>query len=89
MERKLTEKEKLLLGESFNPEGKELINQRTIAHGLCAEYNAASELDEVRRKDILNCLLGELAEMHSFRDRYNWITAFVHLLATGHISTLT
>ncbi len=59
MERKLTEKEKLLLGESFNPEGKELINQRTIAHGLCAEYNAASELDEVRRKDILNCLLGE------------------------------
>ena len=60
MERKLTEKEKLLLGESFNPEGKELINQRTIAHGLCAEYNAASELDEARRIDILNCLLGEL-----------------------------
>ena len=60
MERKLTEKEKLRLGESFNPEGKELINQRTIAHGLCAEYNAASEQDEARRKDMLNCLLGEL-----------------------------
>lgn len=60
MERKLKEKEKLLLGEPFNPEGKELIEQRAIAHGLCAEYNAASELDEARRKDILTCLLGKL-----------------------------
>ncbi len=60
MERKLTEKEKLLLGESYDPEGKELIDEQAIAHGLCAEYNATSELNEERRKDILNCLLGKL-----------------------------
>ncbi len=75
--RKLTEKEKLLLGESFNPEGKELINQRTIAHGMCAEYNAASELDETSKTEAGFSILMMNAWKRVYKEL---LRTFMHLL---------
>ncbi len=59
MEKELTEKEKMLLGELYDPADKELANERVRAHKLCAEYNATSELEEDLRIDILKRLLGK------------------------------
>ena len=60
MERQLSEKEKMLKGELYDPEDKELREERIKAHRLCAEYNATFEVEEERRKDILNNLLGKI-----------------------------
>ena len=59
MEKELTEKEKMLFGELYDPADKELANERARAHKLCAEYNATSELEEELRIDILKRLLGK------------------------------
>ncbi len=60
MGRGLTEKEKMLLGKVYDPADKELVNERVRAHKLCAEYNATSELEVERRRDILKRLLGKV-----------------------------
>ena len=43
MGRELTEKEKMLLGELYDPTDKELVNEGVKAHKLCPEYNSTSE----------------------------------------------
>ncbi len=47
------EKKKMLEGKLYNPNDKELVNERKKCHRLCLEYNLLFE-DNPRRNDILN-----------------------------------
>ena len=62
MERQLSEKEKMILGELYDPEDKELSEERIRAHRLCAEYNATLESEADTRRDILESLLGKMGK---------------------------
>lgn len=52
----MTEKEKMLAGQIYDPADKELAERRTLAHKLCNAYNALDE-DDPKRKEILKTLL--------------------------------
>ena len=53
----MTEKEKMLAGELYDPNTKELNSLRRKAHGLCQKYNLLDEADKNRAK-ILAELIG-------------------------------
>lgn len=53
----MTEKEKMLNGEPYDPTDKELVNLRIQAHSLSQQYNLTSETEEDKREKILNTLL--------------------------------
>lgn len=55
----MTEKEKMLKGEVYNPADKELTNLRIQAHRLSQIYNTTFETDEKKRSEILDKLIPE------------------------------
>lgn len=54
----MTEREKMIRGELYNPADDELVKMRQKAHRLCTQYNQTFETDEVTRCAILRDLLG-------------------------------
>lgn len=57
----MSEKQKMLAGEIYDPSDGELFALRRKAHNLCTDYNALYEDDE-RRADILKELVPNLGE---------------------------
>jgi len=53
----MTEKEKMLAGQYYDPTDKELVELRTRAHRLSREYNLTDETEEEKRRAILDVLL--------------------------------
>ena len=58
----MTEKEKMLAGELYDPSDAELTALRQKAHRLSREFNAVDETDEETRMRILTELLGYVPE---------------------------
>ena len=58
----MTEKEKMLAGEPYDPTDKELTELRVKAHRLSQEYNMTYETDEAKRREILDELLPDRGE---------------------------
>lgn len=58
----MTEKEKMIAGQMYDPNCEELMTARTLAHDLCTEYNALSESDSERRQEVLRRLLPGLGK---------------------------
>ena len=54
----MTEREKMLKGESYNPMDKELIELRSEARGYCRAFNNTKNNETDKRKSILKNLLG-------------------------------
>lgn len=55
----MTEKEKMLNGEIYNPLNKDLINERVKCKLLCQEYNSIQYDDIEKREKILKRILGK------------------------------
>ena len=58
----MTEKEKMLLGEIYDPSDAELMNQRTKAHKLSKEYNDTYEDETEKRAEILRELIPNMGK---------------------------
>ena len=58
----MTEKDKMLSGEFYDPNDEELIGLRVKAHRLSAEYNMTFETEEEKRKEILRELFPEASQ---------------------------
>lgn len=58
----MTEKEKMIAGQMYDPNCEELMTARTLAHDLCTEYNALSESDAELRQEVLRRLLPGLGK---------------------------
>jgi maltose O-acetyltransferase len=54
----MTEREKMLAGEMYNPLDPELVAARARARDLCRVLNSTSETEESRRRRILGDLFG-------------------------------
>ena len=55
----MTEREKMIAGELYDPFDPELVALRQRARDLCRELNASAESNHERRREILVELLGE------------------------------
>lgn len=53
----MTEKEKMLKGEMYDPTDKELADRRVLAHKLSFEYNNTPETETKKREEILTQLM--------------------------------
>ena len=49
----MSEKEKMLAGQLYDPSTPELLNLRAKAHKLCSEYNNTPEENAARRAEII------------------------------------
>ena len=58
----MTEKEKMLKGDIYNPLDSELINERVKCKLLCQEYNSLKYDDIENREKILKQILGKTKE---------------------------
>lgn len=58
----MTEKEKMLAGEPYDPTDKELAALRIKAHRLSQQYNLTDETEEAKRREILDELLPDRGE---------------------------
>ena len=58
----MTEKDKMLSGEFYDPNDEELTGLRVKAHKLSAEYNMTFETEEEKRKEILRELFPEASQ---------------------------
>ncbi len=54
----MTERQKMLAGELYDPLDPELASARARARDLCWDLNATRDSDEVRRREILKQLFG-------------------------------
>lgn len=61
---KMTEKEKMLSGEVYNPADEELAELRKKAHRLSKEYNDTFEDETEKREEILNELFGRETKVY-------------------------
>lgn len=58
----MTEREKMLAGKIYDPFTEGMPEERTNAHRLCKLYNDTTEIDEEKRKEILDELLPNRGE---------------------------
>ncbi|MBQ9419728.1 MAG: sugar O-acetyltransferase [Synergistaceae bacterium] len=58
----ISEREKMIAGELYNPNDPELVSMRHKAHRLCTQYNQTFETDEETRCAILRELLPNFDE---------------------------
>lgn len=58
----MTEREKMLQGELYDPTDRELVDLRTKAHRLSQTYNSTFDTESGRRAEILNELLPNRGE---------------------------
>ncbi|MBD5401789.1 sugar O-acetyltransferase [bacterium] len=54
----MSEKEKMISGQEYQPFGEELTNERKKAKILCMQYNSLLPNEEVKKQEILKQLLG-------------------------------
>ncbi|MBR3850971.1 MAG: maltose O-acetyltransferase, partial [Fibrobacter sp.] len=52
----MTEKEKMLAGELYDPSDKELASRRSACHALCQQYNSLLETDKNRENTLAQIL---------------------------------
>ena len=52
----MSEKEKMLNGDYYNPMDIELRDERFKAKTLCYEYNKLAPIDELKRIDLIECI---------------------------------
>ncbi len=55
----MTEREKMLAGEPYDPLDPDLVRGRDLARDLCQDLNATRERDQVVRRDILTRLFAQ------------------------------
>ena len=70
-ERVMTEKEKMIKGEMYNPSDKELLELRFKARILTEEYNKTSIKDEEKREKLLKELFGSTGEKIYIEPTFN------------------
>lgn len=58
----MKEFEKMVLGEAYNPNDKELLDLRIKARLITEEYNKTSVLEQEKRTELLNKLFGKKLE---------------------------
>lgn len=58
----MTEREKMISGNIYDPNDEELLGLRIRAHRLSAEYNSTFETEEEKRKEILKELIPDIGE---------------------------
>ncbi|MDE5897001.1 MAG: sugar O-acetyltransferase, partial [Clostridia bacterium] len=58
----MTEREKMLAGNIYDPSDEQLAKRRALAHKLSIQFNATYETDEEARKTILDELMPNRAE---------------------------
>ena len=58
----MSEKERMLSGQNYNPEDEELKQDRSIAKKLCMEYNVLFPSQKEEKEQILLSLLGKYGE---------------------------
>ena len=58
----MTEREKMLAGQIYDPTDPELVSLRQKAHALSIDYNATYETEEEKRKEIISQLLPDCGE---------------------------
>lgn len=58
----MTEREKMFAGKIYDPFSEGMPEQRANAHRLCALYNTTTEIDEEKRKRILDELMPDRGE---------------------------
>lgn len=58
----ITEKNKMLRGELYNPADPELVNEKTNAHRLTRLFNQTLETEESKRSELLKELFGSTGE---------------------------
>ena len=58
----MTEKEKMINGNLYNPSDKELADARFSAKTLCQKYNTLNPSEQEKKKEILQSLLGKCPE---------------------------
>ena len=63
----MTEKEKMLAGELYDPNEEELLLLRRKAHKLCREYNLLDETDEYREKILAELIPNKKKRAHPAR----------------------
>lgn len=66
----VTEKEKMISGEIYNPEDKELFNDRQRAKTLCAEYNNLPVTAVEKRKELIKDLFGKCGSILSVEPNF-------------------
>jgi maltose O-acetyltransferase len=59
----LTERQKLLAGEMYDPLDPELVAKRARARNLCQDLNATRESNQTERRGILSELFGKGGSM--------------------------
>lgn len=55
----MSEKEKMISGEKYNPMDPELVKARIVAKDLCQKYNSLSQDSNAEKKNILKKLFGK------------------------------
>ncbi len=58
----MTEREKMFAGKIYDPFTEGMVEERTRAHVLCKMYNDTTEVDEEKRKEILDELMPNRGE---------------------------
>lgn len=58
----MSEKEKMLSGELYNPNEEELLQSRLRAKSLCMQYNSLTPNQQQEKQDILISLLGKAGD---------------------------
>ena len=64
----MTEREKMLRGELYDPSDDELVALRTRARKLAYAYNLSQEGDTERRRSLLDALLGSHGDFYYCRE---------------------
>lgn len=75
----MTEKEKMLAGEMYNPMDTELKNDRERAHELCYNYNQLAPMKKERKREILKELFKSDKNCHieaNFKCDYGYNISF-------------
>lgn len=66
----MSEKDKMLAGEIYNPEDSDLKKLREQAKCLCFEYNNTTPSDIVRRKNIISNLIGKTGKNYTIEQNF-------------------
>lgn len=70
MGRMITEKEKMIAGELYNPEEMNLVSMRAQARKICAQYNRCEDDDVGQRAQLLEDLLGSAGQNPSIHANF-------------------
>lgn len=83
----MSEKEKMIAGEIYNPADAELYYERIKVKTLCQKYNQLNPSDTETRKKTLKQIFGKTGENPYIEPAFSVITATIS--KSGITSTLT